>query len=468
MAERKASEGHLKAVPVAGRVPPHNLEAEQSLLGSMFLSQTAADEALGKLRPEDFYRPAHARIFDAMAYLNGRGQHVDHITVADRLEATAQLEPSGGRDYLLEITRIVPTSANAELYAEIVKRTSVLRQLIAAATEIVAIGFEAPDDLDAVIVDAEKRIFDVTNQRVQSNFRGIKELLKAGFELIEALADKPEHVTGVATGFFDLDRLLAGFHAGDLIILAARPSVGKTALALNMAVGAAKHSTRVALFSLEMSSEQLVQRVLCSEARVDSHKLRTGSLNDDEWHKVAQAAGELNGLDMFVDDTPAISILELRAKARRLLRGAEQGLIIVDYLQLMQPHARRSENRQTEIADISRGLKVLAKELGVPVLALSQLSRAVEQRPDKRPMLSDLRESGAIEQDSDVVMFIHRDTRPRGTDDLLDDDSKQGHFPPKGEAELIVAKHRNGPTDVVKMTYTAKYTRFGDATTIGR
>ncbi|MBE0477477.1 MAG: replicative DNA helicase [Coriobacteriia bacterium] len=450
----------------SGRVPPHNLDAEQSLLGSMFLSQDAADEALGKLRHEDFYRPAHGRIFEAMGHLNGRGQHVDHITVADRLEATGQLEASGGREYLLEITRVVPTSANAELYGEIVKRTSILRQLIAAATEIVSLGFEAPDDLDAVVVDAEKRIFDVTNQRVQSNFRDIKELLEAGFKQIEALGDKPEHVTGVATRFVDLDHLLAGFHAGDLVILAARPSVGKTALALNMAVGAAKSRARVGIFSLEMSCEQLIQRVLCAEARVDSHKLRVGALSDDDWHKVAQAAGELNGLDMYVDDTPAISILELRAKARRLLRGAEQGLVIVDYLQLMQPQNRRSENRQTEIADISRGLKILAKELGVPVLALSQLSRAVEARPDKRPLLSDLRESGAIEQDADVVMFIHRDTRPPLGDDTEDDSRR--HFPEKGMAELIVAKHRNGPTGVVHLTFNSNFTRFGDATTKNR
>ena len=468
MAERKAADSQLRAIPTAGRMPPHNLEAEQSLLGSMFLSQDAADNALAKLVQQDFYRPAHARVFEAMAHLNSRGQHVDHITVADRLEATAQLEAAGGREYLLEITRMVPTSANAEHYAEIVKRTSILRQLIAAATDIVGMGFEAPDDLDSVIVDAEKMLFDVTNQRVQSNFREIKELLKAGFEQIEALADKPEHVTGVATRFVDLDRLLAGFHAGDLIILAARPSVGKTALALNMAVGAAKSGARVGVFSLEMSSEQLVQRVLCAEAKVDSHKLRTGSLGDDDWSKVARAAGDLDKLELFVDDTPAISILELRAKARRLLRSCPKGLIVVDYLQLMQPANRRSENRQTEIADISRGLKVLAKELEVPVLALSQLSRAVEQRPDKRPMLSDLRESGAIEQDADVVMFIHRDTRPQGADDALEDDSKGAVFPAKGEAELIVAKHRNGPTDVVRLTYTPKFTRFGDATTARR
>ncbi len=455
------SESALRS-PLAGglkdRVPPHNLEAEQALIGSMFLSREATESALSLVRPEDFYRPAHNRIYAAIEHLYNANVPIDHLSVADRLESMGVLDQVGGKTYLLDVTGIVPTAANAQRYAEIVQRTAMLRALIGAATKIVSMGYEAPDDLQQVVEESEKLIFDVTNKRISSNFRPINELLGASFKQLEELFENQEHITGVPTGFEDLDRLLAGLHKGDLIILAARPAVGKTALALNMAVNAAKAGTTVAVFSLEMAAEQLIQRILCSEARINSQDVRTGYVKDPDWGKIHRTMGQLAELDFFVDDTPSISILEIKAKARRLMRDRPKGLIIVDYLQLMQPQGRRSENRQTEIAEISRGLKILAKELSVPVVALSQLSRAVEQRAGKRPQLSDLRESGAIEQDADVVMFIDRNTDPRGAED--DDGNAEDRRPQRGTADVIVAKHRNGPVGTVPLVFMERFTKF--------
>lgn len=445
--------GNLAVVPSAAtRIPPHNIEAEQALLGSMFLSSEAVEVTVSMVRREDFYRPTHQRIFEAVEYLYGRGAPVDQVSVADRLEATNALEQIGGKAYLLDITGVVPTAANAVRYAEIVQRTSMLRDLIGAAGHIAALGYEAPDDMQEVVEEAERTLFEVTNKRVSSNFQGMEELLHVSFRQLEELFERQEHISGVPTGFEDLDKLLAGMHRADLIILAARPSVGKTALALNISVNAAKAGTAVALFSLEMAAEQLIQRVLCSEARINSQDVRTGRIKDADWTSIHRAMGHLAELEFYVDDTPSISILEVRAKARRQLRDKPNGLIVVDYLQLMQPQNRRSENRQTEIAEISRGLKILAKELNVPVLALSQLSRAVEQRAGKRPQLSDLRESGAIEQDADVVMFIDRNTDPRPDD--------EEDRPQKGMADIIVAKHRNGPTGSVPLVFNERYTKF--------
>jgi len=461
MSEPAVRSPRLRAVSSAERVPPHNLEAEQALLGSMFLSPDAVEIAASTVAATDFYRPAHARIFAAMEHLYERGLPVDHVSVADRLEAVDELEQSGGKPYLLDITQVVPTAANALRYAQIVKRTSMLRQLITAATQIVTIGFEAPDDIDQVIEDAERLIYDVTSRRVESNFKRIDDLLQVGFHQLEELFERKEHVTGVPTGFKDLDKLLAGLHAGDLCILAARPSVGKTALALNMAINAAKRDTSVALFSLEMSAEQLVQRLLCAEARINLQDVRTGYVKEQDWGSIHQAMGRLAELDFWVDDTPSISIFEVRTKARRQLKGKQRGLVVVDYLQLMQPPSRRSDaNRTVEIGEISRGLKILAKELGVPVLALSQLSRAVEQRAGKRPQLSDLRESGSIEQDADVVMFIDRNTDPYAED--------QDGRPAKGTAELIVAKHRNGPTGSVPLVFIDRYAKFTELAATGQ
>lgn len=446
-----------RAGAVADRVLPHNEEAERSLLGAMLLSAEAVEIGLSIVAASDFALPRHATIFTAIQELYNRNEAVDQVTVADRLAATGKLDEVGGKPYLAELGSSPGRPSSAPEYAEIVKRTSILRELIRAGTDIATLGYEHVDDVDEAIESAEKRLFDVTKKRVSSNFRPIRDLLKTGFEQIEALAERKEHVTGVPTGFPELDKILAGLHKGDLIILAARPSVGKTALALNMAVEAARKGHPVAIFSLEMSSEQLVQRLLCAEARVDSHRLRTGYLNDSDWPALVDAAGRLGEMQLWVDDTPSASIVEIRAKARRLFRNKEDGLIVVDYLQLMQPQNRRSENRQQDVADISRGLKILAKELNVPVIALSQLSRAVEQRRG-RPVLSDLRESGAIEQDADVVMFIHRDTYARGSDDS--DDYARDDMPPKGEAEIIVAKHRNGPTGVCRVSYLDRYTKF--------
>lgn len=443
-------------VSVPGRVPPHNTEAEQALLGSMFLSRDAVETGLAAVEERDFYRPAHQRIFAGIRDLHARNAPIDQVSVADRLESVGDLELVGGKAYLLDITAVVPTAANVARYAEIVKRTSTLRDLIEAAVEIVGLGYDAPDDLDEVVERSEGLIFEVTNKRVASEFKPMKDLLKAAFENIEDLAERGEHITGVPTGFGDLDKLLAGLHAGDLVILAARPSVGKTAFALNIATNAARSGSTIAFFSLEMEAEQLIQRILCSEARINLQDVRTGYVKETDWGNIMRAMGALGPLDFHVDDTSAISLLELRAKARRLLRDRPKGLIIVDYLQLMQPPNRRHENRQTEIADISRGLKSLAKDLGVPVIALSQLSRAVEKRENKRPQLSDLRESGAIEQDADVVMFIDRNTDPHSD---ADDDSR----PKRGTAEILVAKHRNGPTGVVPLVFLDRYTKFVSA-----
>ncbi|MDO8963600.1 MAG: replicative DNA helicase [Coriobacteriia bacterium] len=443
----------------ADRVPPHNLDAEKSLLGAMLLSTDATATGLEKIRDEDFYRPAHQRIHLAIGHLFSRGEACDVVTIAARLEATGELEQVGGKAYLLDIVNTVPLAGNVVQYADIVKRMSMLRRLITAATHIAAIGYEAPDDIDEVIENAEREIFAVTNERVETTFRPIDDLLAEGWKKLEELYERQEHLTGVTTGWPDLDKVLAGLHRGDLIIVAARPAVGKTAFALNLAVNAAQEGARVGVFSLEMAAEQLVMRILASESRIDGQKMRTGRLSDADWPPLMAALGRLDSCDLHVDDTPALSIMELRAKARRMFRGGKDGLIIVDYLQLMQPGQRRSENRQVEIAEISRGLKILAKELSVPVIALSQLSRAVEQRSDKRPMLSDLRESGAIEQDADVVMFIHRDTYKRD-DPAAEEDRDKGRVPPRGLAEIIIAKHRNGPTDTVSLIYHEPFMRF--------
>ncbi|MDZ4168344.1 MAG: replicative DNA helicase [Coriobacteriia bacterium] len=436
----------------AERIPPHNVEAEQAVLGSMLLSSEALEGALGMLKREDFHRLAHGRIFEAMYELYARSSPVDHVSVADRLDVKGELEPSGGKPYLLDLSDAVPTTANWHRYAEIVRRNSMLRQLIDAGTRVVALGYDAPDEEASVVEKAEQLIFEVTNKRVSSNFQDIQKLLLSSMHTIEELSKKDVHVTGVRTGYTRLDDILSGFHPGDLIILAARPSVGKTAFALNLAVEAAKGGASVAVFSLEMSAEQLVQRVVGSEARVSLQDIRTGRVRDEDWPKLHHSMSRLHELNIWVDDTPAISILEVRAKARRQLRDRPDGFIIVDYLQLMQPQGRRSENRQVEIAEISRGLKILAKELKVPVLALSQLSREVEKRAGKRPQLSDLRESGAIEQDADVVMFIDRVTQQGA-------EPEEGR-PDLGTAEIIVAKHRNGPLGTADLVFIEQYTKF--------
>ena len=429
---------------------PQNIEAEQSVLAACLLNGEVTEEAVMRLRPENFFRPAHRIIFEAIISLTNRHIPVDPIALADTLKSTGQLEAVGGRAFSL---------TSWERHVDIVKRQSILRELVFAATQINALAYDAPDDLDQVVEEAEKTLFNVTEKRVSSSFRKMDELVSDAYEEISRLANQKDKMAGVPTGFKDVDELFQGFRGGDLVILAARPGVGKTSFALNLATNAAKAGAAVAFFSLEMGAEQLVQRILCSEARVNLSKLRSGFIAEGDWGALAEASGKLSQLDMFIDDTPGLSVLEARAKGRRELHGlkeGQKGLIIVDYLQLMQPGpmtANKSTNDQ--VSEISRGLKILAKEMNMPVLALSQLSRAIEQRgKDKRPMLSDLRDSGAIEQDADIVMFIDRS--------MNEIEAESESRPDLGMAKLIVAKHRNGATRDIDLAFNPEFTKFMD------
>ena len=437
------------------RMLPQNIEAEKSVLAACMLTSEALVEAVSRLVPEDFFRPSHRIIFAAMMDLNSRNVAIDQISLAENLHGTGQLESVGGKAYLADLSDNTFALTNWRTHVEVIKRTSILRNLIFASAKITALAYDAPDDLNAVVEDAEKILFDVTEKRISSDFVEIKSLLVQTFDEIAKLADQRDTIAGVPTGFKDVDALFHGWRGGDLIILAARPGVGKTSFALNIATNAAKLGVTVAFLSLEMGASQLVQRILCSEARVNLGKLRAGQVSEADWSAIADAANDLSQCDLLIDDTPALSILELRAKARRELRGKDKGLIIVDYLQLMHPAThRRDGNRAVEVGEISRGLKVLAKEMDMPVLALSQLSRSVEMRGGKRPQLSDLRESGSIEQDADIVMFIDRSMNET---EAADDDR-----PDAGKAQLIVAKHRNGATRDIDLTFSAENTRFMD------
>ena len=437
---------------------PQNIEAEQSVLAACLLNGEVTEEAVMRLRPENFFRPAHRIIFEAIISLTNRHIPVDPIALADTLKSTGQLE-AVGRAYLAELADNTFSLTSWERHVDIVKRQSILRELVFAATQINALAYDAPDDLDQVVEEAEKTLFNVTEKRVSSSFRKMDELVSDAYEEISRLANQKDKMAGVPTGFKDVDELFHGFRGGDLVILAARPGVGKTSFALNLATNAAKSGAAVAFFSLEMGAEQLVQRILCSEARVNLSKLRSGFIAEGDWGALAEASGKLSQLDMFIDDTPGLSVLEARAKGRRELHGlkeGQKGLIIVDYLQLMQPGpmtANKSTNDQ--VSEISRGLKILAKEMNMPVLALSQLSRAIEQRgKDKRPMLSDLRDSGAIEQDADIVMFIDRS--------MNEIEAESESRPDLGMAKLIVAKHRNGATRDIDLAFNPEFTKFMD------
>ncbi len=444
-----ANSGEIK-----GRIPPHSIEAETAVLGAVLLSNAALDTALESLRPEDFYTEAHRFIFQAMVELSTDAQPVDLVTLAERLKANGRLKTVGGAVYLAQLADAVQSAAHVAHYARIVKDYALARSLIDRATSIIARGFEPGADVELLLDEAEQAIFDLAETKIKPSFHSLAELVKDSFKRIEQLSENKGLVTGVPTGFAELDRLLAGLQPSDLIIVAGRPSMGKTALALNIAVhAAARASVPVGVFSLEMSKEQLATRMLCSEARVNASKLRTGYLSDRDWGPLTEAAGILSSAKIFVDDTPGLDILEMRAKARRLKREHDLGLIVVDYLQLMQSRGR-AESREREISDISRSLKAMAKELNLPVLALSQLNRKVEDRPggNRRPQLADLRESGAIEQDADVIIFIYRDEVYNKAEDN----------PEKGKAEIIVGKHRNGATGVVKLAFAGKFTRFDD------
>ena len=437
---------------------PQNIEAEQSVLAACMLNGEAVEELVLKLKPENFFRASHRIIFESVTDLCLRRIPVDPIALADTLQAKGQLEAAGGKAYLAELADNTFALTNWHRHADIVKRNAILRELVYASASIKALAYDAPDDLNEVVEEAEKTLFNVTEKRVSSSFRKMDVLLTDAFEEITKLAEQKSHMAGVPTGFKDADNLFHGLRGGDLVILAARPGVGKTSFALNLAVNAAKAGTAVAFFSLEMSAGQLVQRILCAEARVSLSKIRGGFIQEGDWSAIADASNTLSKLELYIDDSPGLSILEARAKARRELRhasGQGRGLIIVDYLQLMQPpQTRRDGNRAVEVGEISRGLKILAKEMDMPVIALSQLSRAVEMRGKKRPMLSDLRESGSIEQDADIVMFIDR-----SMDEM---EAEQDGRPDLGTAELIVAKHRNGPTRDITLAFNPEYTRFMD------
>ncbi len=435
----------------AAPVPPQNLEAEESVLGAMMISPGAIGAVSEVLDASDFYRESHAKVYRAALALYAKGDPVDAITLVDELEERGDLDGVGGKARIHELAALVPASANAGHYARIVREMATLRGLIRAGGEISRLGWERPGEAVELVDKAEQVVFDLSQARVSSEFSHIDELLKEGFERITALYEAGADITGVPSGFRDLDRLTSGFQPGNLIIAAARPSMGKSALGLCMAANlAVRHETPVAIFTLEMSKSEVTQRLMCSEAKVESNRLRSGKLGPDDWPRLTAACDKLAKAPIYVDDTGSITMMEIRSKARRLkTREPNLGLIVVDYLQLMTSGAT-VENRVQEVSQISRNLKVLARDLDVPILAMSQLSRAVEQRHDKRPILSDLRESGSIEQDADLVMFIYRD-------EYYNEDSDQ-----QGLAEVILAKHRNGPTDAVKLSFLKRYAKFAD------
>jgi len=426
---------------------PSNVEAERSILGAILLDNGLCNQAIELLRREDFFLDSHRRIFDKMIGLTDRGSPIDLITLSDELRRAAEFEQVGGATYIASLIDGVPRTDTIEPYARIVKSKAMLRRLITASNQIIASCFEEEDETDVIIDKAEQLIFQIAEDRVRQGFQYIGEVAQRRLEQIEQMAGRPEMITGVPTGFTDFDQMTSGLQRQDLIIIAARPSQGKTALALNMALYAAKNRNVVGVFSLEMSAEQLVSRLLCSEARVDAHRLRTGYLNREEWARLADALRRLCETKIYLDDTAGAGVLEMRAKTRRLKAEHGLDLLIIDYMQLMSGRGR-IESRQQEVSQISRDLKALAKELNVPVIALSQLSRAPEMRSDHRPQLSDLRESGSIEQDADVVCFIYREETYDQTDEN------------RGVAELIVSKQRNGPTGTVQMAFLKEFTRF--------
>ncbi len=435
----------------AAPIPPQNLDAEESVLGAMMLSPGAIGAVSEVLDAGDFYRESHAKIYRAALSLYARGEPVDAITLVDELEERSELEGAGGRIRIHELAALVPAAANAAHYARIVREMATLRGLIRTGQEIARLGWERPGEIDELVDRAEQVLFDLSQDRVTTEFAHIDQLLKESFERITQLYEAGADVTGTASGFRELDRLTSGFQPGNLVIVAARPSMGKSALGLCMAANlAVRESVPVGIFTLEMSKSEVTQRLMCSEAKVESQRLRTGKLAVDDWPRLTAACDKLAKAPIYVDDTGSINLMEIRSKARRL-KSLEPnlGLLLIDYLQLMTS-GTTAENRVQEVSQISRSLKVLARDLDVPILAMSQLSRAVEQRHDKRPILSDLRESGSIEQDADVVMFIYRD-------EYYNEESDQ-----QGIAEVNVAKHRNGPTDSIKLSFLKRYAKFSD------
>jgi replicative DNA helicase len=432
------------------KITPANPEAEESVLGALLIDPDAVIRVASFLRADDFYREKNGWLYQAILDLHERRQPADFITVVDELERRNQLQETGGATYITTLINNTPTAVHVEHYAHIVERTATLRRLIGAAGNIAALAYEEADDLDELVDRAEQLIFGVSERRVRRDLTPVRQIMHGVVDRIDFLHRHKGGILGVPSGFSKIDKLLGGFQKSDLIVLAARPGVGKTSLALNIAVNAAKrHAQRVAFFSMEMSNEQLVQRLLAAETGINQQRLRMGEIEDDEWQMLVEAAGVLSDTLLFIDDTPAMSALELRTKARRLQAEFGLDLVIVDYLQLMRGEAR-SENRVQEISYITRSLKSLARELEAPLIAISQLSRAVESRSDHKPILSDLRESGSIEQDSDIVMFIYRE-------ELIKENTER-----KNIADIIVAKHRNGPTDTVPLYFDKELTRFAD------
>ena len=447
---RPGQPDHSASAQTPGRLPPQNIEVERSLLGTVMLQDKALLMVVELLAPEDFYLDAHKIIFAALVSLFERQDPHDLLSVTNLLRDQNRLERAGGEAYLNQLTDVIPFTGMVEHHAKIIRQKAMLRRLIQSSNEVAARCYDAQDDIDALVDRAEQTIFEVAQSRNKQGFEPMAKIVPRAFDRVTRLAERKEHVTGVATGFHELDRMTAGLQPADLIILAARPSMGKTAFSLNIVQHAAMNNkVPTAVFSLEMSAEQLALRMLCSFGKVDSQRIRTGRLMDDDWPRLTRATGMLTSLPVHIDDTPGLTVLEMRAKARRLKAEHDLGLVVVDYLQLMQGHSR-SENRNQEISDISRSLKAMAKELDVPVLALSQLNRSLESRTDKRPMMSDLRESGALEQDADVIMFIYRDEVY----------NKSPDNPNKGLAEVIIGKQRNGPTGVVNLTFIGEHTCF--------
>ena len=433
------------------KLPPQNLEAEQSVLGGILIENYSINKVVEVLKPDDFYREAHRKIYKALIDLSERDEPADLITLTNELRNNDHLDSIGGASYVASLIDSVPTAANIEYYAKIVKEKSILRKLIQTSTEIITQSYEDRGDVEGFLDEAERAIFDISENRVRPSFYPIRDIIKESFKILERLYEKKELVTGIPSGFKDLDRMTAGFQPSDLIIVAGRPSMGKTAFCLNLAQYAAiQKKIPIAIFSLEMSKEQLGIRMLCSEAHVEGTRLRSGFLSESDWPRLTIAAGNLSDASIYIDDSAALTILELRAKARRLkIEHGGLGMLIVDYLQLMKGRTR-VESRQQEISEISRSLKALAKELNIPVIAVSQLSRKTEERTGNRPQLSDLRESGAIEQDADLILFIYRDEIYNRSEEN----------PNKGKAEIIIGKQRNGPTGKVELAFLDKFTTF--------
>ncbi|MFI7408243.1 replicative DNA helicase [Streptomyces sp. NPDC049627] len=449
--ERGRDTGEWDGGSAFERVPPQDLDAEQSVLGGMLLSKDAIADVVEVLKGHDFYKPAHETIFQAILDVYAKGEPADPITIAAELTKRGEINKVGGASYLHTLVQTVPTAANAEYYAEIVHERAVLRRLVEAGTRITQMGYAADDDVDEIVNRAQAEIYAVTEQRTSEDYLPLGDIMEGALDEIEAIGSRTGEMTGVPTGFTDLDSLTNGLHPGQMIVIAARPAMGKSTLALDFARAASiKHNLASVIFSLEMGRNEIAMRLLSAEARVALHHMRSGTMTDEDWTRLARRMPEVSAAPLYIDDSPNLSMMEIRAKCRRLKQRNDIKLVIIDYLQLMQSGGKRSESRQQEVSDMSRNLKLLAKELEVPVIALSQLNRGPEQRTDKKPMVSDLRESGSIEQDADMVILLHRE------------DAYEKESPRAGEADIIVGKHRNGPTATITVAFQGHYSRFVD------